>query len=106
VDVLPWQKADLEPLDLLPKAAARAAWWIEGPDRRKRGHRAIGSALVACGGYWRPFGRLLLLPPPVAWLAAAAYAVVAGVRGFLPGITPACEESYAWDAARDRDCGS
>jgi predicted DCC family thiol-disulfide oxidoreductase YuxK len=101
---MPWQKADLERLGVEPADAARAAWWVEPSGRRLRGHRAIGAALAACGGVWRLAGRVLLLPPPVAWVHAGAYAVIARLRGLLPGIKPACRQRYAWDAARDRPC--
>jgi predicted DCC family thiol-disulfide oxidoreductase YuxK len=104
VAVMPWQKADLEPLGLDAERAARAAWWIEPSGRRLRGHRAIGAALAACGGGWRLAGRALLLPPPFAWLAAAGYGITARLRGLLPGITPACRRRYDWDAAGSRPC--
>ncbi len=102
---MPWQKADLDRLGLDAERAARAAWWIERSGRRLRGHRAIGAALGACGGVWRLVGRSLLLPPPIAWVAAVGYAVTARLRGLLPGITPACGRTYDWDAGRQRECG-
>ena len=101
---MPWQKADLDRLGLETERAARAAWWIEPSGRRLGGHLAIGAALVACGGGWRITGRLLLLPPPFAWVSAAGYAVTARLRGLLPGITPACHRRYDWETARDRPC--
>jgi len=101
---MPWQKADLDTLGVEPVDAARAAWWVEPSGRRLRGHRAIGAALAACGGRWRFAGRVLLLPPPVAWATAAVYAVIARLRRLLPGIAPACRRTYDWDAGRDRPC--
>jgi predicted DCC family thiol-disulfide oxidoreductase YuxK len=104
VAVLPWQKAPLELYSLSREQAGEAAWWIEPSGRRHRGHRAIGQALVACGGGWSLAGRLLLLPPPVAWVAALGYRVVARLRHRLPGTTPACRTSWPFDSAHDRPC--
>lgn len=105
VAVAPWQKVDLEGLGLDPEQAAEAAWWIEPSGRRFRGHRAIGTALTACSRGWRLVGRLMMLPPPIAWVAAVGYALIARLRGLLPGITPACRRRYDWDAGRQRECG-
>ncbi len=44
---------------------------------------------MAAGGVWGLIGRLMLVPP-VSWLAAAVYAVVARNRHRLPGATDAC----------------
>ncbi|HXL88983.1 MAG TPA: DCC1-like thiol-disulfide oxidoreductase family protein [Streptosporangiaceae bacterium] len=66
-----------------------AAWWVDGDGVRERGHRAVGRALVAGGGWWRVAG-LLVLTPPVSWLAAGVYRLVVHWRYRLPGGTPAC----------------
>lgn len=102
--MLPWQKADLEPWGLTRAQVVAAAWWVEPAGRRLRGHRAIGAVLLACGGLWRWLGRMLLLPPPIAWISAGGYALVARFRRHLPGVTAACSHAYAWDAAADVPC--
>ena len=57
---------------------------------RYSGHRAVGKALLACGGLWLVVGRLILVPP-LSWLAIPGYALVACFRGYLPGTTLACK---------------
>jgi len=87
--VQPYQWLDLEPLGLTPEDGQRAAWWIDDRGRCHRGHRAAGHALVAMGGLWRVPGALFLIPP-ISWVAAGIYALVARFRYKLPGGTPAC----------------
>ena len=107
VEVVPWQRLDLDAFGLTRKDVDLYAWWIEpeveteeGEDseggetrglRKWRGHRAAGRALKTCRGIWPLFGFLLLLPPPFSWVWAAGYRLVARFRGYLPGSTPACK---------------
>lgn len=103
VEVVPWQRLDLEAFGLEQRDVDLYAWWIEpvtgddaDPDatdglRKWRGHRAAGRALRSCRGIWPLFGFVLLLPPPFAWVWAAGYRLVARFRGYLPGSTPACK---------------
>jgi predicted DCC family thiol-disulfide oxidoreductase YuxK len=44
---------------------------------------------MAAGGAWGLVGRVLLIPP-VSWLAALGYELVAHNRSKLPGATDAC----------------
>ena len=89
---VPWQflgQSGLRALGLsLPEAQA-AAWWVDGSNRRFRGHRAVGRALLAGGGGRRVAGALVLTPP-LSWAAAVLYRLVARYRHRLPGATPAC----------------
>lgn len=83
----PWQSLELERLGLSQQDVQAAVWWIDSADdspRRARGAEAIGRALVAAGGAWRPAG-LLIVHPPLRWLARPAYALVAANRHRLPG---------------------
>lgn len=66
-----------------------AAWWVDAAGRRDRGHRAVGRALLAAGG-WRIALGALTLAPPTSWAAAAVYKVTVRYRSRLPGGTPAC----------------
>lgn len=86
--VAPSRDLDLPALGLTRADVERSAWWLDG-DRRASGHRAIGRALTAIGGPWRPIGRLLVVPP-VSWLAAGVYRLVARYRHRMPGGTAAC----------------
>ena len=80
---------DIAALGLTAADVAAAAWWIDPDGRRRRGHAAIGTALVEVGGWWRIVG-VLLLTPPVSWCAACGYALVARFRAHLPGGSPSC----------------
>lgn len=90
VAVEPWQVLDLQALGLTPAEVADAAWWVALGGVRHRGHRAIAAALRAIGGPWGVAGRVIDVPP-VSWIAAAVYRVVARYRYRLPGGTPACK---------------
>src|SRR5262245_13184856 len=87
-DVRPWQELDLVALGLTERDVSEAAWWVEG-ERRDRGHRSIGRALIAIGGAWGLAGRLILVPP-VSWVARPVYTLVARNRHKMPGGTDAC----------------
>ena len=80
---------DLVALGLTSSDAAAAAWWIDPDGRRRRGHAAIGRTLEAFGGGWRVVG-VMLATPPLSWIAAGVYAVVARFRSRLPGGSPSC----------------
>lgn len=88
VAVVPWQRQDLDALGLTEDDVTRAAWWLDG-DQRAPGHLAVGRALEAMGGAWRPLGWLCRVPP-TSWVAAGAYRLVARYRHRMPGGTPAC----------------
>ena len=82
-----WQElgeGGLARLGLTVDEARDAAWWVDETGRY-RGHLAIGHALAQRS----PLGRALLVPP-LRWLAAAVYPLVARSRHRLPGGTPAC----------------
>ena len=89
VAVVTWQSCDLEALGLTETQVTEAAYWIDDAGLAHRGHRAIGHSLVAAGGFWGIVGRMLITPP-VSWLAAPIYGVIAKNRHRLPGATDAC----------------
>ena len=88
-NVVPYQRADLVALGLTTAECAEAVQWVGDDGSRGRGHAAIGRLLQSGDLAWRVVGTLLLLPP-VSWLAAAVYRLVAANRMRLPGGTPAC----------------
>ncbi len=55
-----------------------AVWWVEGRTRFS-GHQAIGRVLGTLGGGWALVGRLIRIPP-MSWLAAVTYRLVAANR--------------------------
>jgi predicted DCC family thiol-disulfide oxidoreductase YuxK len=87
--VQPWQALDLRSLGLSTRDVQTAAYWIDTDRSTHRGHRAVARSLIAAGGAWGLVGRVLLIPP-VSWLAALGYELVAHNRSKLPGATDAC----------------
>ena len=93
---VPWQRVHLTwPALATPSVEQLRAsvWWIEGP-RHDAGARAIARALIATSSPWRLVG-YAVLAPPLSWLAAPTYRVVARHRHRLPGATPACRMDAA-----------
>ena len=85
--VEPWQTLELRELGLSRPDGQAAVWWIDdsgNSTRRSRGAEAIGRSLVAAGGIWTWAG-LLIIHPPLCWLARPIYALVAANRHRLPG---------------------
>jgi predicted DCC family thiol-disulfide oxidoreductase YuxK len=79
----------LAALGLTVPDVEQAAWWVDVDGGLARGHRAVGCALRAGGG-WRHAAGSLILTPPTSWAAAGVYRLVARWRSHLPGGTPAC----------------
>lgn len=89
IEVSGWQTLDLASLNLTEAQVSSAAYWLDAHGRAHRGHLAVARALAATSGPWRPVG-LLLLVPPIRWLAAVGYRIVARFRHRLPGATETC----------------
>lgn len=90
VRVEPWQRLDLAAFHLSERDVTTAAYWVDTRGRTFRGHRSIAKALIATGGAWKTVGALILVPP-ISWVAALGYLLVAKNRHRLPGGTPACK---------------
>lgn len=88
---VPWQRAPLDRLGLSQAEAARVVWWIDPDGTRRPGHLAVAEALRAIGGGWGAVGSAIRVPP-IRWLAAGVYRLVARFRGRLPGTTPAVRD--------------
>ena len=88
--VEPWQRLDLAAVGLTERDVTTAAYWVDERGRTYRGHQSIARALVAAGGAWKVVGVALQIPP-ISWLAALGYVVIAKNRHRLPGGTPACK---------------
>ncbi|MDE3138854.1 MAG: DUF393 domain-containing protein [Acidobacteriota bacterium] len=68
-------------------------WWLEG-SRRDAGAAAVARSLLATSWPWRALG-LLLLTPPLSWVASPAYSLLARHRHRLPGASDACARALA-----------
>ncbi|WP_442789936.1 thiol-disulfide oxidoreductase DCC family protein [Nocardia sp. CDC160] len=89
VDFTPWQRADLPALGLTEEQAQRAVQWVDANERRSAGAGAVARLLLRASLPWRILGALLLIPP-LSWIAAGLYRLIADNRYRLPGGTPAC----------------
>jgi predicted DCC family thiol-disulfide oxidoreductase YuxK len=87
--VTAWQRADLVALGVPLERLQREVVWVSHAGAVSGGAEAIGRTLIAAGLPWLLLGVLLVLPP-ISWLARALYPVVAANRMRLPGGTPAC----------------
>jgi predicted DCC family thiol-disulfide oxidoreductase YuxK len=90
ISVVPWQEIrDLGAIGLTEAEVSTAVYWADAFGGLERGHRGIGRALTMASGPLVVAGWLLLFPP-VSWLGAVGYKVVARYRYKLPGATAAC----------------
>ena len=87
--VEPWQHLDLDAVGLSEHDVTTAAWWIDAWGHPHRGADAIARSLIASGRPWSIVDWPMRIPP-VSWVAAGVYALVARYRHRLPGGTPAC----------------
>ncbi|MDQ1584727.1 MAG: hypothetical protein QOJ90_1556 [Actinomycetota bacterium] len=87
--VVAWQDADLGALGVTRAEAEHSVLWAEPSGHVSSGHLAVARLLIASGGAWALLGRLATVPP-VSWISAVVYRLVAVNRGRLPGGTPAC----------------
>jgi predicted DCC family thiol-disulfide oxidoreductase YuxK len=71
----------------------REAWTVDATGRREAGSRAVNRVLRELGGGWVFLGRVLSVPP-LSWLEALGYGLVARNRSRLSrwGDRPACDE--------------
>ncbi|MGW4125821.1 thiol-disulfide oxidoreductase DCC family protein [Nocardia sp. NPDC004711] len=89
VEFVPWQRLDLPALGLTEQQVESAVQWIDGEGGRASGARAGALLLRRAAQPWRAVGTIMLIPP-VSWLAAMVYRLIAKNRHRLPGGTPAC----------------
>ncbi len=84
-----WQALDLDALGLTEHDVTTASYFVDVDGSLHRGHAGVGRALEHMQLPFRPLG-WLMQRPPVCWLAAPVYALVAKYRYKLPGATDAC----------------
>ncbi|MGY1857667.1 thiol-disulfide oxidoreductase DCC family protein [Modestobacter sp. SYSU DS0290] len=87
--VVSWQSADLTALGTTAERAAREVLWVRRSGRVDGGAQAVAHALLVARWPLPLLGFLLVLPP-VRWVAAGVYQLVAANRMRLPGGTAAC----------------
>ena len=83
------QALDLGSLGLTDDEAAAAAWFVDSDGSRYRGHAAVGRSLQHMSLPYRVVG-WIIQRPPVSWIAAPVYRLVATYRHRLPGATDSC----------------
>ncbi len=93
---VPWQELDLAAHGLTEAQVTRAVQWLPVSDSApiRSGAQAVARLLLRSCWPWRPVG-LLMAVPPISWLAAAGYRIIAANRYRLPGSTPACAVNRA-----------
>ncbi len=84
-----WQALDLEALGLTTDDVTTAAYFVDEDGSLHRGHAGIGRSFEHMSAPFRLTGRAMQ-HPPVAWIAAPVYRLVARYRYKLPGATDAC----------------
>ncbi|SOD61408.1 Predicted thiol-disulfide oxidoreductase YuxK, DCC family [Streptomyces zhaozhouensis] len=84
-----WQFADLDALGVTEERARHEVLWVTPNGRVYGGAAGVAKLLMRAGGVWAPLGAALMIPP-VSWLAAGVYRLVARNRQRLPGGTAAC----------------
>ncbi len=90
LQILPWQRADLASFGL-SEAAASAKVQLHVDGKNYAGHECFAKLLQLRGGWFSAsLGRAMMLPP-LSWLSAIGYSLVARFRHRLPGGTPACK---------------
>lgn len=88
-EIVPFQTADLDALGTTRARAEREVLWVDRTGRVHGAAQAAARVLIAGGGMWAVLGRLMTIPP-LSWLAAVVYRLVANNRQRMPGGTPAC----------------
>lgn len=84
-----WQALDLDAIGLTVDDVTTAAYFVDSDGSLHRGHAGIGRALQYMAAPFRPLG-WLMQRPPISWIAAPVYRLVATYRHRLPGATDSC----------------
>jgi predicted DCC family thiol-disulfide oxidoreductase YuxK len=86
----PYQLVDLGELGLTLEQVTTALWWVAAGHRARSGHRAVAALLRSQSPWWWRALGWVIDRPPISFLAAWVYAVVARNRHRLPGGTAQC----------------
>jgi predicted DCC family thiol-disulfide oxidoreductase YuxK len=85
----PWQWVELEQYGLNRDDVTRYAWVVTSR-HQYAGHLALSALLRMQPAIALRFVGHLIATPPVSWIAAIGYHLIARNRHLLPGGTPAC----------------
>lgn len=96
----PYQFLDLPSLSLTTEQASSAVWWVTPGVPPRRGHRAVAAVLMTQQRWWWRALGTVIDHPPISWVAAPVYALIARNRHRLPGGTAQCRVPAANDAPR------
>jgi predicted DCC family thiol-disulfide oxidoreductase YuxK len=84
-----YQQTDLAALGVAEARAEHEVLWADAAGRVSGGAQAVARLLIDAGQPWAAAGWLLRVPP-LSWLAAVVYRLIATHRHQLPGGTAAC----------------
>ena len=87
--VEPWQFTDLAAYGTTAERAQYEVLWVDEARQIHGGAQAFARWLIHSGGLWRAAGTMITLPP-IRWVAAGIYRLIANNRDKMPGGTPAC----------------
>ncbi len=88
-EVTAYQFADLEMYGTTEERATHEVLWVDPKGRIYGGAQAIARLLVSAGGFYAAAG-WALRTPPIRWIAAGVYRLIANNRQRMPGGTTAC----------------
>jgi len=88
-EVTAYQFLDLELYGTTEERATHEVLWVEPSGRIHGGAQAIARLLLTAGGIYAAAG-WALRTPPIRWVAAGVYRVIANNRQRMPGGTAAC----------------
>jgi predicted DCC family thiol-disulfide oxidoreductase YuxK len=88
-DVQAFQFTDLAGFGTTEARAQREVLWVDANGRISGGAQAIARLLVNSGGVYALAG-WVMRTPPVRWVAAGVYKLIAKNRQRMPGGTAAC----------------
>jgi predicted DCC family thiol-disulfide oxidoreductase YuxK len=97
IAAVPWQRANLAAFGLTPElASARVYVALSGDGQSGKvsvfgGHGAFAKLFEIQPNVFAKMVGVLMVTPPISWIAAAGYVLVAKYRHKLPGGTPACK---------------
>jgi predicted DCC family thiol-disulfide oxidoreductase YuxK len=88
-EVTAYQFTNLELYGTTEERATHEVLWVDPTGRIYGGAQAIARLLVSAGGVYAAAG-WALRTPPIRWIAAAGYRLIANNRQRMPGGTAAC----------------